>query len=53
MNQQALHGQAINQIQQQPPMAHMQAAGNIHLSFIHIYDFLLFKSVKKNELNSN
>lgn len=29
MNPQALHGQAINQVQQQPPMAHMQAAGNL------------------------
>lgn len=33
MNQQALHGQAMNQVQQQPPMAHMQGPGEIKQLF--------------------
>lgn len=29
LNPQALHGQAINQVQQQPPMGHIQGAGKL------------------------
>lgn len=56
MNQQALHGQAMNQVQQQPPMAHMQGPGEIKRLFTFFFQHLNsnpFFSVTKTGNNAN